>query len=65
MLKMEDSGQTKAYSEANFGEDYPRQCICEIPGQVPCPGWQPLPDELRGKWCRKMAREAREKEAES
>ena len=37
-------------NNANFGSSYNRQCICEIPGQVPCPGWQPLPKEMTGKW---------------
>ncbi|ESO09140.1 hypothetical protein HELRODRAFT_110043 [Helobdella robusta] len=33
---------------ACFGEESDRHCICELPGQVPCPGWQPLPKELTG-----------------
>lgn len=34
---------------ANFGYGCSRHCICEIPGQVPCPGTVPLPDHMRGK----------------
>jgi len=33
----------------NFGYGCGRHCICEIPGQVPCPGTVPLPDHMRGK----------------
>ena len=32
--------------------------MCEVQGQVPCPGWQPLPKEMTGKWKRKMREEA-------
>ncbi|XP_071544283.1 small ribosomal subunit protein mS25 [Panulirus ornatus] len=35
---------------ANFGWGCDRQCICEIPGQVPCPGVVPLPKIMRGKY---------------
>lgn len=35
---------------ANFGWGCDRQCICEIPGQVPCPGIIPLPNHMRGKY---------------
>ncbi|XP_027957652.1 28S ribosomal protein S25, mitochondrial [Eumetopias jubatus] len=27
-----------------------RECICEVEGQVPCPGLVPLPKELTGKY---------------
>ena len=40
---------------ANFGLSYPHQCACEIPGQVPCPAWKPLPKVMTGKWQRKKA----------
>jgi small subunit ribosomal protein S25 len=46
---------------ANFGSAFPHNCICEVPGQVPCPGWQPLPLEMTGKGKRKL----KEMEAES
>ncbi|KAH8308541.1 hypothetical protein KR044_001737 [Drosophila immigrans] len=35
---------------ANFGYGCDRHCICEIPGQLPCPGTVPLPEEKRGKF---------------
>ncbi|XP_064101215.1 small ribosomal subunit protein mS25-like [Macrobrachium nipponense] len=34
----------------NFGWGCDRQCLCEIPGQVPCPGVVPLPKAMRGKY---------------
>ncbi|XP_067637125.1 small ribosomal subunit protein mS25 [Eurosta solidaginis] len=34
---------------ANFGYGCDRHCLCEIPGQVPCPSIVKLPDHLRGK----------------
>lgn len=39
---------------ANFGSEYARHCICEVAGQVPCPGWQPLPLEMTGKGQKKL-----------
>ncbi|XP_030378684.1 probable 28S ribosomal protein S25, mitochondrial [Scaptodrosophila lebanonensis] len=35
---------------ANFGYGCDRHCICEIPGQVTCPGIVPLPNNMRGKF---------------
>ncbi|XP_017099593.1 small ribosomal subunit protein mS25 [Drosophila bipectinata] len=35
---------------ANFGYGCGRHCICEIPGQVRCPGTVPLPEQMRGKF---------------
>ena len=35
---------------ANFGWGCDRQCICEVPGQVPCPAVVPLPKVMRGKY---------------
>lgn len=34
---------------ANFGTGFSRYCICEVPGQIPCPGVVKFPREL----CRK------------
>lgn len=45
---------------ANFGHKFARQCICEIPGQIPCSRWEPIPIEMRGKYKEKMRREALE-----
>uniref|UniRef100_A0A0P4WN49 Small ribosomal subunit protein mS25 n=1 Tax=Scylla olivacea TaxID=85551 RepID=A0A0P4WN49_SCYOL len=35
---------------ASFGWGCDRQCICEVPGQVPCPAVVPLPKVMRGKY---------------
>lgn len=35
---------------SNFGVGCRRKCICEIPGQIPCPGAVPLPKLMRGKY---------------
>nr|CAG4648944.1 EOG090X0FQ5 [Polyphemus pediculus] len=35
---------------SNFGEKCSRHCICEIPGQIPCPAVVPLPNSWRGKY---------------
>ncbi|KAJ8888677.1 hypothetical protein PR048_008169 [Dryococelus australis] len=35
---------------ANFGFGCEKHCMCEIPGQVPCPGIVPLPKPMRGKY---------------
>ena len=37
---------------ANFNCRYgfERHCICEMPGQVPCPSLVPVPRHWRGKW---------------
>ena len=29
---------------------FDRHCICEMPGQVPCPTIVPIPRHWRGKW---------------
>ena len=34
----------------NFGLGCDRWCICEIPGQVPCSGFERPPKERTGKW---------------
>ena len=33
---------------ANFGTECDRYCICEVPGQVPCPSFVPLPEHIKG-----------------
>ncbi|CAG9569192.1 unnamed protein product [Danaus chrysippus] len=40
----------KEDNPANFGIGCQRPCICEIYGQVPCPGVVPLPKFMRGKY---------------
>ncbi|XP_046398569.1 probable 28S ribosomal protein S25, mitochondrial [Ischnura elegans] len=49
-LTREAVAQEKKDNPANFGKGYPRHCICEIPGQVPCSGVVPLPNHMRGKY---------------
>lgn len=39
-----------------FGVGRKRYCICEVPGQVPCPGFVPLPKEMTGKYKKALAR---------
>lgn len=40
----------KKDNPANIGVGCQRPCICEIPGQVPCPAIVPLPNQMRGKY---------------
>ncbi|OAD58003.1 putative 28S ribosomal protein S25, mitochondrial [Eufriesea mexicana] len=49
VLMQEDVVQEKKDNPANFGVGCPMNCICIIPGQVPCPGIVPLPYHMRGK----------------
>ncbi|XP_055342735.1 probable 28S ribosomal protein S25, mitochondrial [Paramacrobiotus metropolitanus] len=35
---------------ANFGKGFPRHCICEVPGQIPCSNVVPFPKEMRRKF---------------
>jgi small subunit ribosomal protein S25 len=48
-LSKEAVAKEKKDNEANFGIGCLRHCICELPGQVPCPSVVPLPDHMRGK----------------
>lgn len=48
------------HNPANFGAAFDRQCICEVPGQVPCPAWLPLPQDMTGKGRRKLLEAAQE-----
>ena len=34
---------------SDFGWGCDRECMCEVPGQVPCPGVIPLPDLFKKK----------------
>lgn len=38
------------YNPANFGKYGHYYCICEIPGQAPCPSRVPHPDAKKPKW---------------
>ncbi|KAF7269937.1 mitochondrial ribosomal protein S25 [Rhynchophorus ferrugineus] len=50
VLRAEHIAQEKKDNPANFGAGCDRGCICEIPGQIPCPGICPLPNVMRGKY---------------
>lgn len=50
VLRAEAIAKEKKDNPANFGVLCDRHCICEIPGQVPCPGTCPLPKHMRGKY---------------
>ncbi|XP_043667235.1 probable 28S ribosomal protein S25, mitochondrial [Vespula pensylvanica] len=49
LLIEEEVAKEKKDNPANFGVGCKKSCICEIPGQVPCPGVIPLPYHMRGK----------------
>lgn len=49
LLAKEAILKEKKDNPANFGVGCKMSCICEIPGQVPCPGVVPLPYHMRGK----------------
>ncbi|XP_014234678.1 probable 28S ribosomal protein S25, mitochondrial [Trichogramma pretiosum] len=57
-LKLEAIAREKKDNPANFGFGCEKSCICEIPGQVPCPAIVPLPVHMRGKF--KFSRETLE-----
>jgi small subunit ribosomal protein S25 len=50
LLAKEKKSSEIMSNPSNFGFAYDRFCICEVPGQVPCPGYTPLPKEMTGKW---------------
>ncbi|XP_022914294.1 small ribosomal subunit protein mS25 [Onthophagus taurus] len=50
VLAAELIAREKKDNPANFGVMCERSCICQIPGQVPCPGVCPLPNQMRGKY---------------
>uniref|UniRef100_A0A8C4T8V5 Small ribosomal subunit protein mS25 n=1 Tax=Erpetoichthys calabaricus TaxID=27687 RepID=A0A8C4T8V5_ERPCA len=58
VLRAEELAKMVHSNPANFGPKkyFPRECMCEMEGQVPCPGLIPLPKEMRGKY--KMQAEA-------
>ncbi|CAH1117984.1 unnamed protein product [Phaedon cochleariae] len=57
VLKAEAIAKEKKDNPANFGTGCERHCMCEIPGQVPCPGTCPLPKHWRGKYKYKKVEE--------
>jgi len=54
MLRREAS--LEATNPANFGYDCNRWCICEVDGQVPCPGREVLPMMKRTKYFQNPSR---------
>lgn len=52
VLDAEAKAAEKKDNPANFGVGCDRSCLCEIPGQVPCPGVVKLPNYMRGKFLR-------------
>lgn len=56
VLRSEAQAKMQAANPANFGpKKYClRECICEVAGQVPCPGTTPLPKEMTGKYRTQM-----------
>lgn len=49
-LNFRETFIVKERNPADFGYGCNRWCICEVPGQVPCPAYTPLPKEMRGKY---------------
>jgi len=49
-LAAEEMAKQKVDNPANFGLNCDRHCICEIPGQIPCPSIAQLPVPYRGKF---------------
>jgi len=47
-------------NQANFGPAFDRHCMCEVPGQIPCPAFLPLPLEMTGKGRKKLKEQAEE-----
>ncbi|CAH2312091.1 28S ribosomal S25, mitochondrial [Pelobates cultripes] len=55
-LKAEEQAKMRKSNPANFGPQkyHLRECMCEVEGQVPCPGFVPLPKEMTGKYKAKL-----------
>lgn len=51
-LREEELEKQQRSHPANFGprKYCLRECMCEVEGQVPCPGLVPLPKEMTGKY---------------
>ncbi|XP_068601766.1 small ribosomal subunit protein mS25 [Brachionichthys hirsutus] len=56
-LQAEARAKLQAANPANFGlkKHGLRLCMCEVEGQVPCPGTVPLPKEMTGKYRSQLA----------
>ncbi|KXJ81842.1 small ribosomal subunit protein mS25 [Aedes albopictus] len=53
-LKAEAKFAEKQDNPANFGVGCAKHCICEVPGQLPCPAVVPVPKHMRGKYIYQM-----------
>lgn len=62
LIEQKSLEASRFHNPALFGWQYNRQCICEVPGQVPCPGWEVFPKEMTGKYQKAMRDAAREAE---
>lgn len=50
VLEQEAIAAVKKENPANIGNGCSKHCICEVPGQLPCPSIVPLPYHMRGKY---------------
>lgn len=50
VLQAELDASEKKDNPANFGVKCEKDCICTIPGQLPCTGVVPVPYHMRGKY---------------
>lgn len=49
-LQAEQLAREMKDNPANFGYRCNHHCICEVPGQLPCPKYVPLPKHMRAKY---------------
>ncbi|GIY16786.1 probable 28S ribosomal protein S25, mitochondrial [Caerostris darwini] len=49
-VQMETKKKESLENICKFGSGFPRHCICEIPGQVPCPQVVRIPFNMTGKY---------------
>lgn len=54
LLAAEAKLAQKHDNPANIGVGCDKHCICDIPGQIPCPAIVPLPNHMRGKFQRQV-----------
>lgn len=59
-----DVKQTSEDNDAIFGVDRKRFCMCEVPGQCPCPGVVKLPKTLRRKFTKYLKEDLIKEETE-
>ncbi|XP_071960921.1 small ribosomal subunit protein mS25-like [Antedon mediterranea] len=50
ILAAEELARRQLVNPAHFGRRFGRKCICQVDGQVTCPGEVALPKEMRGKY---------------